>query len=361
AVLMAVTLAWAGPITHTGGHAATVAKQTVAALSGKFEGPGSSDTGYWVLSRDHTTPRERMDMFVRASLDYRRTRIPPGQRLVWHLGRPELKPRLVKEKTAPPTVLGRALDTVGVDPVTVGKGVKLGCAAVLQLFLLLGLGWLLRRRGPDGPEREIVHLTLGSVGALALIVLVPNLSVDYGVLRAFQQTLMVVGPTMAMGMLVALRPFGRRASVLRVAVPVLLVLALTGVLPALLGGQQQRIALANSGLYYERYFVSDSEAGAVSWLAAADRVDHHNARDIASRNVNVRMLAATENTAAVSDRLYPTVLTKHSYVFVDSQIVDRGVSTVFYTGDLLTYVYPTQDLRRHLDLVYSSPHDRIFR
>jgi hypothetical protein len=362
AVLMALTLAWAGPVTHTGGHAATVARQTLAALTGKFEGPRSSDTGYWVLSRDHASPRERMDMFVRASLDYRKAEIPPRQRLLEHLGRPELRPRLVEEATAPPTVLGRALDRFGIDRVKVDQGLKLACAAVLQLFLLLGLGRLLRRRaGSDGPDPEIVHLTLGTVGALALIVLIPNLSVDYGVLRAFQQTLLVVGPTMAMGMLVALRPFGRRARLLRVAVPVLLVLALTGVRPAVLGGQRERIALANSGLYYERYFVSDSEAGAVSWLAAADRVDHRNARDIANRNVNVRMLTATENTAAVSDRLYPTLLTKHSYVFVDSQIVDRGVSTVFYTGDLLTYVYPVRDLRRHLDLVYSSPHNRIFR
>ena len=361
-LLMAITFAWAGLITHTGGHAATVARETVAALTGKFDGPGSSDTGYWLLSRDRTTPRERMNMFVRASLDYRTNEIPPRQRLVRHLGRAELRPRLVRETTAPPTVLGRALGSVGLDPVAVNKGVKLGCAAVLQLFLLLGLGWLLRRRGdPRAPEREVVHLTLGAVGALGLIVLVPNLSVEYGVLRAFQQTLLVVGPTMAMGMLVALRPFGRRAAALKVAVPVLLVLTLTGVLPAVIGGQQRRIAVANSGLYYQRYFVSDSEAGAVSWLAAADRVDHTNARDIASRNVNVRLLAATENTAPVSDRLYPTVLTRHSYVFVDSQIVDRGVSTVFYTGDLLTYVYPTQDLARHLDLVYSSPHNRIYR
>ena len=37
------------------------------------------------------------------------------------------------------------------------------------------------------------------MAALGLVVVVPNLSVEYGVLRAFQQTLLVVAPVMATG------------------------------------------------------------------------------------------------------------------------------------------------------------------
>jgi hypothetical protein len=62
----------------------------------------------------------------------------------------------------------------------------------------------------------------------------------------------------------------------------------------------------------------------------------------------------------VSDRLYPTLLSDDAYVFVDRQILDQGVSTVFYTGDLLAYTYPLDDLDRRLDLVYSGPHARVY-
>ncbi len=378
--LVAVTLAWAGPITHTGGHASTVAHETIDALTGKSEGPGSSDVAYWLFSRDHTTPRERMHLFVKATLQYRAAKIPPGERLLPHLARPELRPKIVPKSRAPLTALGRRLDSVGIRPSYVDTGAKLACAVAMQVFLLLGLVWLVRRRrgrdtgselpggpepaegrGASGPTREVAYLTIGAEAALALIVLVPNLSVDYGVLRAFQQTLLVVAPSMAVGMSMALRPFGRRPVLLTAAVPVVLILVLTGTLQSLVGGQQQRIAVANAGLYYDRYFVSDSEARAVSWLGDLDQVDHTNERVIGSRNVNVRLLAATENRAPVSDRLFPTLLTKHSYVYLGGQVVDKGVSTVFYTGDLLTYVYPTQDLDQHLDLVYSSPRSRIYR
>jgi hypothetical protein len=203
------------------------------------------------------------------------------------------------------------------------------------------------------------------MGALALVVLVPNLSVDYGVLRAFQQTLLLIAPVTAMGMWVALSPLRRwrprAGSAVTAALPVVLLLVLAGVLPALLGGQQQRMALANAGTYYDRFLASDSEMAAMHWLGAVDHADRSNQRIIASRNVNVRLLGLSDNRAPVSDRLFPTLLTKDAYVFVDSEILDEGVSTVFYTGDLLRYSYPIEVLDRHLDLVYSSPEARVYR
>jgi uncharacterized membrane protein len=287
-------------------------------------------------------------------------------------------------------VLGRGLDKVGLDPVEVNKAVRFGSAVVMQVVLLAGLVWLVtrRRRRPDASEdsedsddsdetpqprphlvdgggpaalHELRYVAIGATTALGLIVLVPNLSVDYGALRAFQQTMLVVAPVMAAGLWMLLRPFGRHSARLFVAVPLVLLLLLTGMLPAFIGGQQQRIALGSSGPYYDRFYATDSDVSAVSWLTSVDHEDLSNQRVIANRNVDVRMLAATGNRAPVSDRMFPTLLTKDSYVFVDGQITQEGVSTVFYSGDLLTYVYPRHDLGSRLNLVYSSPRARIYR
>ncbi|MEP9362044.1 DUF2206 domain-containing protein [Nocardioides sp. CN2-186] len=365
--LVAATLAWAGPITGTGGHAREVFSETLDALTGQgVDGPSSSDASYWIFSGDQTTPRERMDLFVKETIAYRDAKIPENQRVVPDPGRAELSPTLHDQETAAPTAIGDAFDSVGLDPVHVNNALKLGCALVMQAFALLGLVWMIRRRGGRMP-RELAFLSCGAMAALGLIVLVPNLSVDYGVLRAFQQTLLVIAPVMAMGMWVALRPVATRLKSPRVAIalatviPVGLFLALTGLLPAALGGQQERIAFANAGTYYDRLYASDIEDDGMHWLASIDHADKSNERIIANRNVNVRMLALSGNRAPVSDRLYPTLLSKDAYVFVDSQILHEGVSTVFYTGDLLTYDYPLQDLDRHLDLVYSSPDARVYR
>lgn len=350
AALIGVTLLWAGPITDTGGHATSVVRETISSLTGKgVDGPGSSDTSYWIFAGDQTTPRERMDLFVQETLAYRDARIPADEQLVPDLGRAELAPALHEQDASP-----------------VDNALKLGCALLMQVFALAGVLWLLRRRlrGTDA-SREVTFLTAGAMAALGLVVLVPNLSVDYGVLRAFQQTLLIIAPAMALGMSVVLRPLTSRAPRLSLAlvavIPVGLLLVLSGVLPVALGGQQQRIAMANAGTYYDRFAVSDSSLDAMHWLAAADHDDRANERIIANRNVNVRLLAMSDNRAPVSDRLYPTLLSNDAYVYVDAQILEQGTSTIFYTGDLLTYTYPLQDLDEHLDLVYSGPDARIYR
>jgi hypothetical protein len=326
--LVAITLAWAGPITHTGGHAREVLRETVHSLTGDGDGgPASSDTSYWLLAGDRTTPEERMDLFVRDTLAYRDAEIPQELQVVRDPGRDVLSPAVHEQPATP---------------------VKTVSALLMQGFLLLGLVHLLRRRAALGMPRELMFLTWGSMASLGLIVLVPNLSVDYGVLRAFQQTLLVVAPVMAIGMALAVRrPF------LAAVVPVVLLVVLAGT--------QQRIALANAGTYYDRFFASDSELHGIYWLGSVDHADRSNERLIANRNVNVRLLGLSDNRAPISDRLYPTLLSRDAYVFVDGQILEQGESTVFYTGDLLTYRYPLHALDRNLDLVYSAPDARVYR
>ena len=75
--LVAASLIWAGPITHTGAHAKDVARATVNAITGQGEDtPGSSDTSYRLFAKDETTPRERLNSFVAQTMEYRREKIP---------------------------------------------------------------------------------------------------------------------------------------------------------------------------------------------------------------------------------------------------------------------------------------------
>jgi uncharacterized membrane protein len=365
AVLLGATLVWAGPITDTGGHATDVLEETVAAITGNADtGPGSSDTSYAILSGADTSPRHRMNMFVEDTLDYRADEIPRADQVFPRPGPDELRPRLHDPETAPLTPIGRALDAVGLHPDSLATIAKLGGAILFQVLALLGFVWLLIRLRRRTLSHEVAVLATGSMVALALIVVIPNLSVDYGVLRAFQQTLLVTAPMMAMGLRLALGPLEgrpRAATAIAAGLPVLLLLLLSGALPALAGGQQPRVAMANAGNYYDRFVASDAETAAIRWLFYVDHADQDNTRLIASRNVDVRLLALSDNRAPIADRLYPTLLSRDAYVFVDSQIIREGTSTVFYTGDLLTYTYPLSGLDQRLDLLYSGPDARIYR
>ena len=42
-------------------------------------------------------------------------------------------------------------------------------------------------------------------------------------------------------------------------------------------------------------------------------------------------------------------------------VLDQGTSTIFYTGDLLTYRYPLGQVDQRMDLVYDAPQARVYR
>ena len=374
ALMLSLALAswvWAGPVTDTGGHATQVARDAVAAILGQGKDtPGSSDLQYTLFSRDTTTPRERLDLFVGETLDARK-QAPRRALLIKHPGKAVLKPDIVSASKLPLTGAGERLESLGPDADSVVTGARFAAAGLIQLLLLVGVVRLVRRRkvaderpALDTPAKrlpeEVVFVSLGTVGALGVIVLVPTLSVDYGVLRAFQQATLVVAPVMAVGLWLLVQRFTSRSGALAAVVPVGLLLVLSGAVPAILGGYSPRLALSNTGTYYDRYFASDSDVQAVDWVAAAGQGRVRPAGVIANRNIGVRVLSVRKD-ARVADRLYPTLLTKGDYVFVDSRLQDTGRSAVFYTGDLITYRYPLRKLDRQMDLVYSSQLTRIYR
>ena len=354
AFLIAVSLLWTGPATHTGGYASEVASATLKALRGQGgDGPGASVVSFNPFSGSVST-RERLDLYVEQTLQDRKA-VPADQLLVPRLTPADLKPRIVPSDDLPVTAAGRAVEAVGLDLGTVSGLLRTGAAGLVVLLLALGVLWLLRRRRSSGrvPD-EIAALSVGAAAGLALIVLVPNLSVDYGVLRALQQTLMLTAPAVAVGLSILVGVLPRWRVGLTALVPAALLLALTGALAAMLGGSPGQLALSTSGPYVERYYATDSEVTTIERLAQIGRASPEPPTVIADANLAIRTAAVTTYDANVVSRLYPTLLTRGAYVFVDAGLAATGRAAVFASGDLINYVYPLWQLdaptRRRLHL-----------
>jgi len=252
---------------------------------------------------------------------------------------------------------------VGVDPGTVSNAFRAASAVLIQVLILVGgavvVGAFLRRRA-RGLSDEVVAVVVGTCAALGVVVIVPSLSVDYGVLRAFQQALLVLSPVAVVGAMALARRLPVPERTVVTLVPLLLLATLSGLAAAPLGGHQPRLALANAGLYYERYHAADADADAVRWLTATAGRSDQRPRIVANRNLGVRILS-TDPDANVDDRLFPTLLARGDHVLVDSRLAATERSSVFYTGDLITYRYPLSVVETRLDLVYSSSSTRIYR
>jgi uncharacterized membrane protein len=357
------SVAWTGPATHTGGHASEVFSSAVDALLGKGGGgPGASVLSYALLGGSSASPRERLDLYVEETLKTR-DRFPADNFVVQDVTTQETRPEMLGGATVPSTGLGERLASAGLDPGTVTGLVKLAAAGVVQLALLVGALWLVwRRRSRSRIPDEYAAVCLGSLGSLVAIVLVPQLSVEYGVLRALEQALLVLAPVVGMGAALVLRAIRLPQPRVLALVPAGLVLVFVGVLQAAIGSYNGSLALGNDGTYYARYYASDAEVAALRRLARVSETAQDPPLIVpATSNIGLRLAGYTGDRARIVDAIYPTVLPRDAYVLADPLLAQDGTSTVFYSGDLLTYRYPMTVLDDQLDLVYSSGGSRVYR
>jgi uncharacterized membrane protein len=196
-----------------------------------------------------------------------------------------------------------------------------------------------------------------------LQVVLPVLSVQYGVLRAFLQALIILGPFVAVGSVAMFSRLGERWSFrIASALAVFFFLSLSGVIPQALGGYPAQLHLNNSGEYYDLYYVHPQEEAGITWLqqhAPAELRDNIQSEVVSDRYTFT--LPGAFGGVATRNDIYPTLLRQGSYVFLGYPTVHDDQAAITYAGDLLTYRYPTALLDRTKNLLYSSNGARVYR
>lgn len=358
--ILASTWAWTGPATDSGGHFADTVRETTSTLLGRGDAESSSDVNYGLFSGQQPSPQQRFNQYVDESLADSDT--DPSDRVLTDPLPDETRPELLARDVLPLTAAGSRLTAAGVDAESLNGAIRTLSAALFQVFLLVGAAAvLIRRRGARTVDRETFWLVMGSMVALGTVVVIPGLSAEYGVLRAFQQTLIVTAPVVAIGAVTLLGVLRSRAVSGAAVVTVLMGLSLTGVQPALLGGYFAQLSQSNSGLYYDLHYVTGAEVSAAQWLGTSVGGGSVQSEVISDKVAVSRLQTMVPSDVRVSGEFFPLALRKNSYVYLGAETVKRDRATIFYTGDLLTYRYPTEALDRKLDLVYSNPVSRIYR
>lgn len=373
AVLTVATVLWVGPVTGTGGHLVETATATVRTLiTGKSEA-GSSDLSYSLFSKTSITPQQRLQKYVDDVAAQRAKESVASSQIRWVVAQPtaeDLRPRVVESQSLPLTLLGEPLAAAGLDLGTFNGILRLLCAGVLQICLLLGVAVLFvrwwRQRGPtvggmDGPapSTEALALAVGSLVGAGLIVVIPSLSVDYGVLRAFQQALIGAAPAVAVGATFALTWLRRWTDPVVTAASLGIPLVLTGVVFSVTGGYPGILSLSNSGQYYDLYYRQEPEVRAAQWIGPASQAQPRPAT-VATETL-ISLVRDTGGAIPISDKFHPLQIERGQWVFLNRQLVVDRSATVFYTGDLLTYRYPVDQLRSLMDVVYSAPSAEVLR
>jgi uncharacterized membrane protein len=353
---------WSGPATHTTGQIRSTLSVVAREVLGENTGSGSSDTSYSLVGGDLITAGRRLKAYRADTIRQTAQGRAAGDYLPLDVVDRYAAPA-VQQSDMPLTALGQTLHARGLDVKGVNGLIRQSVARLLQLLLVLGLvvTSVARRKG-FRPSRDQITLSVGAIGVMGLLTVLPELSVDYGVLRAFQQGLLFFAPFVAAGSLWICRWAGRRAVPLACVLAVFLFLDLSGVVPKLVGGYPAQLNLANAGQYYDLYYVHPEERSAIGWLQV--RISENQRLDVQSEVQTDRFTFGRLQTLIrdrASNDIYPTLVGSRSYVFFGSTTARRGLATLFYRGDLVTYRYPVNLLDTAKNRIYSSEGAEIYR
>ncbi len=357
-IVLAVA-AWNLVVTDTGrqlGGTLADALHTLSARSDNAE--KSSDTAYSLFVRARPDPQQRL-------LEYGRvTRAESAARPDQYYP-PELIERYPSQAVPlarlPLTGVGRFVEErTGLSVTSINDATRAGSAYALQVFVAIGIAAAALRRA-RARQQEFLVFAVASATVVALPVVVPVLSVEYGLLRAFQQALIVLAPLVAIGAGAAFTWFGERRQAVAEGAGLLFFASLTGLLPQTLGGYPPQLHLNNQGLYYDIYYTHTEEVLGIDWLLSkADIPSGQVQAEVQSDRYTYNRVQRRSDTNPLND-IYPPLLRRDSYVFLGMTTATESRSTVSYSGDLITYRYPTALLDDVKDRVYDNGGAVIYR
>ena len=234
----------------------------------------------------------------------------------------------------------------------------------MQVLVVLGLlGLLLRRPRSWGVrwDPEFQMLCIGALGIVGAIVVLPFLSVDYGLLRAFQQTLVVLALPVVMGCAMVGSALGRTGrNVAAVGLPVVFFISSTGIASAVTGGYLPQLHLSNAGDNYDAYYTQDAEVGIAQWLSQQLPAGQSFPKNLQADYIASSRLAALGYPGAGELDISPELVQQNSYVFLSYSEVVLQRAYAEHPA-LISYQYPLAFLDQNKNRVADAGVSRVYR
>ncbi|HSX01975.1 MAG TPA: DUF2206 domain-containing protein [Candidatus Saccharimonadia bacterium] len=349
-VLFAMTFVWYTQVTATSSGLVVTLHTSLANIPKLFSTDNkSSDTSTALLFGGGRDQADLYQAFVTSA---------QGSRAVDAVVATRYGPTLTSDDL-PYTALGLKARSLGLNPALITT-LRQNVAKVLQLLALAGVVYavyrLLRRR-PDTLSIDVICLSVAGFVLLALMVVLPVLSVNYGILRAFQQTLIFLVVPIMLLLARLVRPLWNWLKTTVATLGMMgLFLLFTGLFAQLLGGTSPALSMNNQGLYYGLYYAPAADARSFAWLKA------HIARgsDVRAANVNRALMHDPEYPFARTGIL-PSQLGDKTYVYLDQAQVQAQRLYAYYDSSPLIMTFPLDYYVAAKNQIYSTPTTRVYR
>lgn len=349
-LLLTMTFVWYAQITETSGGLAKTLATSLANIPAVFSDDNkSSDTSTALLFANKKTQADLYQLYLTGTQQGRMSQLA---------GAPQYMPVLVSDNL-PLTPLGEKALSAGVNP-SIITTLRQSFAKILQVLALCGVvyaAYRMLRGKSDALNMDFICLSLAGITLLVLMVLLPVLSVNYGLLRAFQQILIfLVLPITLLFVRVGayLWPWLRNTAA--VSVTVMLFLLFTGVFAQMLGGVSPGLNMNNSGLYHGLYYSSAADRRSFVWLK-----EHVAAgSDVRAANFN-RAFMHDPDYPFSKPGILPAQTNTESFVYLDYAQLRQERVYAYYDSSPLVMTFPLDYYKAAKSQIYSTATTGIYR
>jgi uncharacterized membrane protein len=349
ALLFLMAFVWYTQVTSTSDGLVVTLKKTVMNLPRLFsEDNRSADTSTALLFAGGKTQVDLYESYLSTSRE-------PTTKMASAL---QYLPALTNDHL-PITKLGERAHAIGISPSLIAS-LRQNFAKVLQVLALGGVMYVtykLLRKKQGALSSDFIYLSLAGMVILSLMVMLPVLSMSYGLLRAFQQALIFL----ILPIIMLLTRLGRSLwpwlKTMSVTVgTVFLFLLFTGFFAQILGGTSPSLSLNNQGLYHGLFYSSEADARAFRWLKQHVK----KGSDVRAANFN-RAIMHDPNYPFARAGILPSQTGTGTFTYTDPAQVQAKKVYLYYESSPLIMTFPLDYYDDTKNLIYSTSSTRIYR
>lgn len=348
-ILFLMVFVWYAQITSTSSGLILTLHKSISHLPQLFTDDNkSTDTATALFFAGGKSQVELYDSYLSSSKEH----VPKMANALQYL------PGLTHDEL-PVTVLGAWAYKIGINP-SLTSTLRQNFAKILQVLAVgavIYASYCLLRRRPNALNADFTCLSIVGVLMLALMVVLPVLSINYGVLRAFQQALIfLIIPIILLLARLTRRLWPWAKNTLATGGITVLFLLFSGFFAQLLGGVSPSLNLNNQGLYYGLFYATYADVKAHQWL----KQNVKKGSDVRAANFN-RALMHDPDYPFKRTGILPTQIGADTFIYLDPAQVAAQKLYLYYESSPLILTFPLDYYHGTRNQLYSTQTTRIYQ
>ena len=233
---------------------------------------------------------------------------------------------------------------------------------LVKVFIVIGVFYplfnLSKKRVID---TEYIFMILISLFLLLAIMILPLASIEYNLLRTYQQVLIILSLPAVLGCSIIFK-FLKKENIKVILISFIFIiyfLFCCGFISQIIGDSEASINLNNFGIYYDKYYTHDSEVKSAQWLS-----NNYDKKDLICVDDSTSSKLKTFSNIKDGQFFYyiiPSIMDKDSYVYLSYTNTIKKIIIQSYRGRIIEYNFPTQFLNDNKNKIYNNGGSEIFK